>query len=139
MLTSLLSGLESLVKAAGASHDSPRAQTCTFEGPGASKTRPKFHEKTPQRKREKERKWERERKEKSEILGGPAEGGPAEGGPVEGGPVEGGPVEGGPAEGGPAEGGPAKGRSRGRAVPREGGPHNPNHATPHELDFHSKI
>ena len=35
-------------------HDSPRAQTCTCEGPGASQTLPKFHEKTP-REREKKR------------------------------------------------------------------------------------
>ena len=32
-------------------------------------------------------------KEKSEILGGPAEGGPAEGGPAEGGSGGGGPAE----------------------------------------------
>ena len=53
-----------------ASHDSPRAQTCTLEGPSASKTPPKFHEKTP-REREKERKWEREREKKREMLGLP--------------------------------------------------------------------
>ena len=41
-------------KAAGASHDSPRAQTCTFEGHRLHKTPPKFHEKTP-RERQKER------------------------------------------------------------------------------------
>ena len=31
----------------GLAHDSPRLQTCTFEGSRASKTPPKFHEKTP--------------------------------------------------------------------------------------------
>ena len=41
-------------KAAGASHDSPRAQTCTFQGDGASKTPPKFHEWTPKRGRKNE-------------------------------------------------------------------------------------
>ena len=46
--------------AAGASHDSPRAQTCTFEGPGFQ-TSPKFHERTPQ-ERKKERKLWREGK-----------------------------------------------------------------------------
>ena len=50
-------------------------QTRTLEGPGASKTPTKFHEKTPP-EREKERTWGREREKKSEILGGAAEGGP---------------------------------------------------------------
>ena len=36
--------------AARVSHDSPRAQTCTFERPGLQ-TPPKFHEKTPKRGR----------------------------------------------------------------------------------------
>ena len=35
-------------KTAGASHDSPRAHTCTFQGP--SKTPPKFHERTSGKK-----------------------------------------------------------------------------------------
>ena len=70
-------------KAAGVSHNRPRAQTCTFKGPGASQTPPNFNEKTP-REREKERKWGREREKKREILGGPAVWGPAEGGPGRG-------------------------------------------------------
>ena len=36
---------------AGVSHDSPRAQTCTVEGPGASKTPTKFHKKTPRERK----------------------------------------------------------------------------------------
>ena len=69
------------VKAAGVSHDSPRAQTCTFEGPGASETPPKFHEKTP-RQRQKNRKWGREVEKKSEILGPPPFGETAFGAPA---------------------------------------------------------
>ena len=56
--------------AAGVSHDSPRAQTCTFQGPGLQK-----HHQNSTRGRK-----------KSEILGGPAEGGPKKGGPGKGGP-----------------------------------------------------
>ena len=93
--------------AAGVSHDSPRAQTCTFHGPGASKT-PQFHERTP-RERRKNENCGGESEKKSEILGGPAEGCPAEGCPAEGCLAEGCPVEGCPAEGGSPEGGPAEG------------------------------
>ena len=50
-------------------------QTCTFQGPSVSKTPPKFNETTPKRRKKNGR-----GKNKSEILGGPAEGGPAEGG-----------------------------------------------------------
>ena len=82
-------------KAAGASHDSPRAQTCTFRVP-AFKTSPEFNEKNPERGKKELILW-REREKKREILGGPAEGGQAKGGPGEGGPW-------------------------GRAVPGEGGP-----------------
>ena len=39
-------------------------QTCTFQGPGASKTPPKFHEKTP-RETQKRARWWREREKKS--------------------------------------------------------------------------
>ena len=45
-------------------------QTCTFQGPNASKTPPKIHEKTPREGR-KERILRRERKKKREILGPP--------------------------------------------------------------------
>ena len=45
-------------------------QTCTFEGPGASKKTPKFHEKTPREGR-KERILRREREKKGDILGLP--------------------------------------------------------------------
>ena len=48
-------------------------QTCTFEGAGASKTPPKFHEKTP---REREKKSENgcgRGEKRSEILDGPAQ------------------------------------------------------------------
>ena len=64
--------------AAGVSHDSPRAQMCTFQGSGLQKHQ-QNSTKGPQ---------ERERRmkivagggnKKSEILGGPAEGCPAEG------------------------------------------------------------
>ena len=85
-------GASHVTEAAGASHDSPRAQTRTFEGSGLQKT-PKFNDKTP-RERQKEQKCGGRGEKKSEILGGPAEGGPAEGGPEEGCPAEGGPVEG---------------------------------------------
>ena len=89
--------------AAGVSHDSPRAQTCTFEGPGLQKHHQNSTKKT-KREGEKNENCGGRGKKKSKILGGPAEGGPAEGGPAEGGPAEGGPAEGG-SEGGPAEGG----------------------------------
>ena len=49
-------------------------QTCTFEGPGASKTPPKFHEKSSP-EREQERKWRRER-QKTRNFGPPAFGPP---------------------------------------------------------------
>ena len=64
-------------------------QTCTFDSPGASKTPPKFHEKTPrERKITKMRAGEGK---KSEILGGPAEGRRSRGRAVrrKGGPAEG--------------------------------------------------
>ena len=59
------------------SHTTARElQTCTFQGPCASKTPPKFHEKTP-RERQNERKWGTERaKKKSEISGPPPFGAP---------------------------------------------------------------
>ena len=40
-----------LVGPPGVPHDNQRAQTCTFERPGPSKTAPKFHEKTSQREK----------------------------------------------------------------------------------------
>ena len=50
------------------SHDSPRAKTRTFEGPG----RPKHHQNSTRRPPErKKRKWRREREKKSDILGLP--------------------------------------------------------------------
>ena len=72
--------------AAGASHDSPRAQTCTFEDPGASNTT-----NIPRRDTQgdtKRTKWWRERKNarnfgRSGGGEGPAEGGLAQGGPGE--------------------------------------------------------
>ena len=92
-------------KAAGVSHDSPRAQTCTFTGPGLQGRCRGFGEKTP-RDREKERKWGRGEGKKSakfravrrrgvwrtgvQRRGGPTDWGPAEGGSGAGG---GGPVE----------------------------------------------
>ena len=41
------------VKAAGVSHDSPRVETCTFEGPGASKHPHQNSMRRTQREREK--------------------------------------------------------------------------------------
>ena len=70
-------------EAARVSHDSPRALTCTFEGPGLHK----HHQNSTRRHPKKDKKSEHgaaEGKKKSEILGGPAEGGPEEGGPEEG-------------------------------------------------------
>ena len=58
--------------AAGVSHDNPRAQMCTFEGPGASNTT-KIQRKGPTREGEKKQNCGG-REKKSEILGGPAEG-----------------------------------------------------------------
>ena len=49
-------------------------QTCTYHGPGASKTPPKFHERTTKRGKKNENCGGRGKK-KSEILGAPAEGG----------------------------------------------------------------
>ena len=65
------------VLAAGVSHDSPRAQTCTFEGPGASNTT-KIPREDPQRERKSENGGGRGNK-KRESLGGPAEVGPGGG------------------------------------------------------------
>ena len=65
--------------AAGASHDSPRALTCTFEGPDAVNTT-KIPREDPQREKKtredppergKERKWERGRGKKSAKNIGP--------------------------------------------------------------------
>ena len=58
----------------GLAHDTPRAQTCTFEGSGASKHHQNSTRRPP---RKKEKKFLRER-EKSKILGGLAEGRPTE-------------------------------------------------------------
>ena len=54
--------------AAGVPHDNQRAQTCTFEGPGSSKTPPNFNEKTSQREK-KERNFRREREKKERNFG----------------------------------------------------------------------
>ena len=60
------------VFATGASHDSPRAQTCTFEGPGLQK----HHQNSTRRHPERDKKSKNGAGEgkNSEILGGPAEG-----------------------------------------------------------------
>ena len=55
----------------GVSHDSPRAQTCAFQGPGASNTT-KIPRKDPQEREERMKIVAGGKK--SEILGGPAEG-----------------------------------------------------------------
>ena len=52
---------------AGVSHDSPRAQTCTFER-GLQKTPPKFNEKTSQRAKRERNFWREREKKKSEFL-----------------------------------------------------------------------
>ena len=106
-----------LCGAAGVSHDSPRAQTCTFEGPGLQK----HHQNSTRRHPEREEKNEfcgGRGKKKSKILGGPGEGGPGKGGPGKGGPGKGGPGKGGPGKGGPGKGGPGKGG------PGKGGEHD---------------
>ena len=69
-------------KAARASHDSPRAQTCVVEGPGLQKH--EFHEKTSHEREERLKIVVVGELKKSEILGGPGEGGLGEGGPGEG-------------------------------------------------------
>ena len=65
-----------------ASHDSPRAQTCTFEGPGLKKNTTKIQREDP---REREKKQSENGcgrgKKESEILGSLGEGGPGEEGP----------------------------------------------------------
>ena len=75
---------------AGVSHDSPRTQTCTFQGPGLQNTT-KFQRKDPSRKMKRMKTVAGEGKKKSEwaVLrrGRPAEGGPAEG-PSSGGGAE---------------------------------------------------
>ena len=57
--------------AAGVSHDSPRAQMCTFQGSGLQKTPTKFHERTQERER-RMKSVAGGGKKKSEILGCPA-------------------------------------------------------------------
>ena len=68
-------------EAAGASHDSPRAQTCTFHGPGLQ-TPPRFNEKTPRDR--KRAKWWREREKKERNFGRSGGGGPVSGGLAQG-------------------------------------------------------
>ena len=64
------------------SHTTARElQTCTFQGPCASKTTPKFHEKTPKREK-KERKLWREREKKARNFGPPPFGAPPLGAPL---------------------------------------------------------
>ena len=63
----------------------PENQTCTFQGPGPSKTPPKFHEKTPQRDR-KRAKWWRERETKRANFWAPHPSGPHPSGPHPSGP-----------------------------------------------------
>ena len=77
--------------AAGVSHDSPRAQTCTFQGSGLQK----HQQNSTQGPQERERRMKivAGGKKKSEILGGPAEGCRAEGCRAEGGSPEGGSPE----------------------------------------------
>ena len=103
--------------AAGVPHDSARAQTCTFEGPGLQK----HHQNSTRR--------HPEREEKNKFCGGrgkkranfwavqgkgcPAEGGPGKGGPGKGGPGKGGPGKGGPGKGGPRKGGPGRAVGKG--------------------------
>ena len=65
--------------AAGVSHDSPRAQTCTFQDTCASKHHQNSTRRPPERHRNSETVAGKGKK-KREILGGPAEGGPVEGG-----------------------------------------------------------
>ena len=55
-------------RAAAVSHDSPRVQTCTFEGPGASNTT-KIPREDPQRERKRTKMGAGEGKKKREILG----------------------------------------------------------------------
>ena len=69
-------------------HDTPRAQTCTFRGPGPQKHQ-QNSTKRPQEREGRKKIVVGGGKTKSEILGCPVEGCPAEGGPAEGGPVEG--------------------------------------------------
>ena len=69
------------LKPAGVSHDSPRAQTCTLEGPGLQKHHQNSTRRPPEREREKKSEnGDGRGKKQREILGGLAEGGPAEGG-----------------------------------------------------------
>ena len=63
------------------SHHSPRAQTCTFEGPGLHKNNQNSTRRPPERHK-KERNGGGKGKKKREILGGPAEAGPAESKPT---------------------------------------------------------
>ena len=69
--------------AAGVSHDSPRAQMCTFQGSGLQKHQ-QNSTKGPQERERRMKIVAGRGKKKSEILGGPAEGCPAEGGSPEG-------------------------------------------------------
>ena len=59
---------------AGASHDSPRAQTCTFQGPGPSNTT-KIQREDTQRDTERVKRW-RERDRKARNVGTPPFGAP---------------------------------------------------------------
>ena len=60
--------------AAGVSHDSPRAQSCTFEGSGLQKHNQNSTRRPPEREEKNEFSGGRGKK-KNEILGGPGEGG----------------------------------------------------------------
>ena len=65
----------------GASHNSPRAQTCTFQGPSFSKKHHQNSTKRTPQEREERKLW-REREKKSEILDSPPFGAPPFGAPL---------------------------------------------------------
>ena len=60
-------------KAFGVSHDSPRARTCTFEGPGLQKHHQNSTRRPPREREKKSDNGDGGGGKKSESLGGPAE------------------------------------------------------------------
>ena len=71
---------------AGVSLDSPRAQTCTFEGPGLQKHHPKFNEQDQQEREKRMKNCGGRGKKKREILGPHRSGPPPFGAPHPSGP-----------------------------------------------------
>ena len=85
--------LPGLVGPPGFHTDSPRAQTCTLEGPGLQEHHPRSRREDQQEREKRIKIVAGEGSLKCDVLGDPAEARPVESSPAEGWPAEGGPAE----------------------------------------------